>query len=175
MGNTTLANVERFYQDNTYAGRTLIAGGTLELTDFGRLSGTSAIDVNQGVLNIYNTSANNGRANLTDRVPDATPINLSGGALFLAGRAQSGTTETLGAVTLVRGNSNLNMSAGGTGVNTTDFTITNIVQGSIDATTNVQLAGGQVGSGTRLFFGNGTALMSNNILPVWIESAAASS
>jgi autotransporter-associated beta strand protein len=172
MGNTVAGNVERFYQDNTYTGRTLVTGGILELTDGGRLSGTTAIDLSGGLLNIQNTSASNGRQNLTDRIPDATPINLSTGAILFGGRAQTASSETLGTVTLVKGNSNFNLTAGGTGVNSSELTLTSLVQGSIDATTNVQGASGQVGSTTRLFIGNGTALLSNNILPTWIQSGA---
>lgn len=170
MGNNVMGNVERFYQDNTYTGRTAVFGGTLDLTDFGRLSGTSAIDLNYGVLNITNTSANNGRANLTDRVSDSAPITMRGGAILLQGRAQSASSETLGAVTLARGNSNLNVSSPGTGVFSAELTLTSLTQSNIDAVTNVQGASGQAGNTTRLFIGNGTSLLSNNILPVWIES-----
>ncbi len=172
MGNNTAGNVERFYNDNNYTGKTLVTGGTLELTDGGRLTNTPVIDLSQGTLNILNTSANNGRMNLPDRVNDSAVINLRGGGLVFSGRAQSVSTETLGTVNLVRGNSQIIVNAGGTGVNSAEFTITNLNQTSIDATTNTQNATGQLGSTTRLFIGNGTSLVSNNILPVWIQNGA---
>ncbi|MGC4007426.1 MAG: hypothetical protein QM811_31605 [Pirellulales bacterium] len=170
MGNTTLGNVERFYQDNTYTGRTLVMGGYLEVTDAGRLSGTTAIDLQYGTLNITNGSGNNGRFNLTDRINDAAPITMRGGEIRFVGRAQSASSETVGAVTLARGNSNILLSAGGTGINSAELTFTTLTQGSIDATTNVQNASGQLGSANRLFFGNGAALVVNNALPAWIQS-----
>jgi autotransporter-associated beta strand protein len=151
--------------DNTYTGGTLLMAQTT-LTDGGRLSGTTALNISNAQLTLNNT----GTLNLFDRVNDAAPITLRSGAILFSGRAQTASTETLGAVTLALGNSNLNVTAGGTGVNSAELTIASITQGNIDATVNIQGANGQAGSNPRLFIGTPPTL-TNNILPVWIESS----
>ncbi|CAN5238168.1 hypothetical protein BH11PLA2_BH11PLA2_09590 [soil metagenome] len=174
MSNTAPGNVERFYNDNTYTGRTGIMGGTLELTDLGKLSGTTGIDINYGTLNILNTSAQNGRFNLTDRVP-SVDINLRGGFLLFAGRAQSASTETLGNINLAQGASNLNVTTGGVGINSSVLTIASLNQSSPDAVVNLNGAGGQLGSTARLIVTNRetTPGLVNNIIGGWAVNGGA--
>ena len=92
---------------STYGGPTLIAGGRsfandgTIVRDDGRLTGTSRIDVNYAGFTIDNT----GLSNHGDRVNDAAAIGLRGGFLFFLGRAQTASSESLGAVTLAQGHS----------------------------------------------------------------------
>lgn len=169
QGNTTFANVERFYNDNTYTGRTGIMGGTLELTDLGRLSATSGIDINYGQLTLANGSGNNGRMNLTDRVSDAANITMRGGFITFAGRAQSLSTETLGSVTLAAGLSDIQVTNPGTGVNSATLTLTDLARSSEDATLNTRGAGGQLGSASRIIITSRetTPGLTNNIVGGW--------
>ncbi|HEX8912280.1 MAG TPA: PA14 domain-containing protein, partial [Humisphaera sp.] len=173
MGNTS-TNVERFYQDNTYTGRTAILGGTLELTDSGRLSNTAGIDINYGgQLNLNNTSANNGRFDLADRVPNGTAISLRGGSIGLLGRAQTDSTETLGTVTANEGWNNIFSTAGGVGVNSATLTIGSLVRpaaGGAIVHFGTQAGGspasGQAGSAARTLIGTAPTL-SNNLIGPW--------
>ncbi|MFN5806033.1 MAG: hypothetical protein ACK467_10455, partial [Opitutia bacterium] len=81
-----------------YTAPTLVTGGTLQVMDYGRISGTSSIEVNRGTFTI-----NNNNFAMADRVNDAAPITLKGSTLNFAGQSLNATSETLGAVTLVDG------------------------------------------------------------------------
>ena len=110
---------------NSYGGPTLVASvGTsaaigLILKNDGTISNTSDITLNGGALVIDNT----GLSNNNDRVRDAAAISMSGGYLYYLGRAQNASTETVGALTLVRGNNTITVTNGGTGVNSADLTL----------------------------------------------------
>ena len=110
---------------NTYGGPTLVAGvGSstavgLILKNDGTMSNTSDITINGGALVIDNT----GLSNNNDRVNNNAAISMSSGGLYYLGRAQNASTETVGAITLARGNNNINVTTGGTGVNSADLTI----------------------------------------------------
>ena len=158
-------NTLSFYSDNTYTGPTILLAGTTTLRDRGALSATSRIDLNYGTLRIDNAVGM--QLDVGNRVNDAAPVNLKGGILFFAGRAQAASRENLGALTLAGGVSEINLSAGGTGVNSADLSFTSLNETNNGAT-NFQTAAGALGSAARIFFGNGTSLMSNNILPAWI-------
>ncbi len=141
-------NTLTMYSDNTYTGKTLLAGATTALRDSAQLSGTSDIEIVYATLNIDNT---NGVRNLTDRVNDAAPITLRGGTINFLGRAQTASTETLGDVTLVKGNSFISSALGGTGVNSADLTLTSLTRAVGGGTINFTAAtGGQAGSAARI-------------------------
>ena len=151
---------------NDYTGPTILQGGTTTLTSQGTLSNTSRIDLNYGILRVDNAVGMG--IDLPNRVNNAAGINLRGGTLFFTGRAQASSSETFGPLTLARGVSELNATVGAAGVSSIDLNFGTLSQIN-NATTNFQVANGGVGNSARVFFTNGTALMSNNILPAWIE------
>ena len=171
-------NTLTMYSDNTYTGKTLLAGATTALRDSARLSGTSDIEIVYATLNIDNA---NGVRDLSDRVNDAAPISLRGGTINFLGRAQTASAETLGDVTLNRGFSIITSAAGGTGVNSAELTLTSLTQASGSyATVNFNTANlGQYGSFGRILIGtlNGIAIdattvglgLTNNIIGGWAE------
>ncbi len=77
---------------NTYTGLTLLNGGTTALIDGGSLSGTTGIAINFSSLVLNNT----GTTDMADRVNDAAPIMLNGGAINFYGRASSMVVGKLG-------------------------------------------------------------------------------
>jgi autotransporter-associated beta strand protein len=88
---------------NTYTGATAVAGGTLALAGpDGALSGTSGITLSGGVLRLDNT----GPAN-ADRLADASPLALAGGALEMVGGS-----ETAGTLTVAEGGGAVAVSQG---------------------------------------------------------------
>ncbi|WP_395736830.1 autotransporter-associated beta strand repeat-containing protein [Prosthecobacter sp.] len=140
-------NTLSMYSNNDYTGLTLLAGGATTLRDGGQLSGTTDIQINFATLNIDNT----GSKELTDRVNDAAAISLRGGTLNFLGRAQSASTETVGAVTLVKGANFVSSAVGGTGVNSADFTLTSLSRAVGGGTINFTAStGGQAGSSSRI-------------------------
>jgi autotransporter-associated beta strand protein len=170
--NKSGATTNTFYSDNTYTGGTLINGGTLTLLDEGKLSGTSAIKLAYSTLSISNT----GTTDLTNRVNDSAAISLLGGTLTFLGRAQANSTETLGAVTLVQGNSIITVTEGGTGVRSAELTLTSLNRAAGGGTVNFSPTGlGLIGSAGRLLIPtlNGVATsalgagLTNNIIGGW--------
>ena len=78
----------------------LTPGGTLlmaqtTLTDGGRLSGTSALTLSNARLTLSNT----GTLDLADRINNAAPVTFRAGAIQFNGRAQTASTEAIGALT----------------------------------------------------------------------------
>ncbi len=152
-----------YYSDNTYTGRTAVVGGSHVLIDSGRMSGTSGIDVNYGLFYLRNS----GSLDLADRVPDAAPITLRGGYVEYNGRAQTASAETLGAVTIDSGWNTFNVTAGGTGVNSADLTLTSLTRPSGSAgVVRVATANGQFGSAARLLI-TAEPSLTNNIIGPW--------
>ena len=143
-GNGTLT----LYSDNTYSGKTLVAGGALTLRDGARLSNTSTIEINFATLNIDNATSTK---DLGDRINDSADITLRGGTLAFLGRAQTASSETVGSVSLARGNSFINSTLGGTGVNSADLTLTGLNRTVGGGTVNFTAAtAGQAGSSARI-------------------------
>ena len=153
---------------NSYGGPTLLNGGgttaalSLILKDGGTLSGTSQIDINYVGLSLDNT----GLSNNADRVNNGAAVNLRGGFLYFLGRAQTISTETLGAVTAAQGNSTITVTPGGTGVNAAELTLTSLGR-TTGATLNVTSGNtlGQSGfsNNPRVFVTN---TLSGNVAPV---------
>ena len=162
-----------FYSDSTYTGATVINGGNILLRDGGALSATSAIAISYGAgLYMENASSAN---NANNRVNDAAPVTLRGGIVELRGRAQTATTEALGAVTLAEGASFINSVLGGTGINSADLSFGGLTR-SANATVNFTAStAGLAGSSARIQFssigGTSTATtgggLANGIIGGW--------
>jgi autotransporter-associated beta strand protein len=162
-----------FYSDSTYTGATVLNGGNLLLRDGAAFSATSAITVSYGAgLYLENAASVN---NSNDRVNDAAPITLRGGLVELRGRAQTATTETMGAIALAESASFINSVVGGTGVNSADLSFGALTR-SANATVNFTAAtAGQAGSSARVRFasigGTSTATvgggLTNGIIGGW--------
>ncbi|MEI9894790.1 MAG: autotransporter-associated beta strand repeat-containing protein [Chthoniobacter sp.] len=139
-------NTISFYSNSDYTGITQISGGVTILRDNAQLSKTSAINLNYATLMADN---NVGLYDSPDRINNNAAINLQGGSLTLVGRAQTASSEKLGVVTALQGYSTiLATSGGGTGPNSMDVTLQQIIQGNIDAVLNFNGTGGsaQLGS-----------------------------
>ena len=147
---------------NSYSGPTLVyqtavGGSGLALKDGGTLSGTSRVDISfGGSFQLDNT----GTVNLTDRVNNAADIGLSGGSLTFTGRAQTISTETLGAVTAVAGNSTITTNPTNTGVNAAELTLTSLSR-TTGATLNFNTNGSALG---QLGFANNPRVFITNPL-----------
>lgn len=124
---------------NTYTGTTLINGNTTILQSGATLSGTSAVDLNYATLTLDNSGLNDS----TDRINDAASIALRGSTLTLTGRAQTASSEVLGAVSIAQGFNVINSNAGGTGVNSADLSLASL---------------SRPGGSSATFFANGTNL-----------------
>jgi fibronectin-binding autotransporter adhesin len=108
----------RLNASNAYSGATTIDQGVLTLTTAaGAIPNTSAITVNSGgTLVLNNTST----ANNTNRVGDSTPITLNGGGITFANNAGAANySESLGALTLGKGNALLTGSQAASGQSST--------------------------------------------------------
>lgn len=93
------ANTLTLTGDNSYSGATLINGGLLTLNNGGRLSGTSAVEVNYATLRLDNISP----ADVSDRIADTATVRLRGSTLNFWGKPGATSSETLGDVVLEQG------------------------------------------------------------------------
>jgi autotransporter-associated beta strand protein len=149
-----------FRNDNTYTGATLITGGAVTLIDQGKLSGGGAIAVNFATLILTNT----GTVTLNDRLGGSN-LTLRGASIVMTGRDNTSlVTETLGTVALAQGSSNITVTNGAAGIRATNLNLGSLTQTN-NATLNVQTAGGQMGSVSRLTIANGASLLTNGIIP----------
>ena len=101
-------------QNNTFTGTTEVLSGTLQLTTAnGRLTGTAGITIRHGaILNLNNTST----ANQADRIANAAPITMQGGAFqFDNNQGAVNYSETVGALSVAMGENTV----------TTDFAAAN--------------------------------------------------
>ncbi len=166
-------NTLTFQSPNTSTGVALINGGTTSLQSDGSFSGITAFDINYATLAADNNAATSLNDN-TNRINDAATIALRGGTLSLTGRAQAASTETVGAVTLSQGGSFINATAGGTGINSADLTLTSLTRAVGGGTVNFT-ASGLIGSNGRVIVNtlNGTSTstayagLTNGIIGGW--------
>jgi len=155
------ANTMTVRSNNTYTGATLINGGVVTLQDDGRLSGTTSLTLNHASLTISDA----GITSSTDRVNNAAPITLNGGAIAFTGRDGTNSVETLGALTFASGNNNLRADAGASGsIRSAVLSIGNVTQ-SNQAVLNVNTAAGQMGNASRIIWANGASHLVNGIIP----------
>ncbi|MBB5031378.1 autotransporter-associated beta strand repeat-containing protein [Prosthecobacter vanneervenii] len=167
-------NTLTIYSPQTYTGTTLLNGGAITLRDNATLANTTSIDINYATLTADN---NTGTIDLTNRINDAAAINLRGGTLALQGRALVASSETVGTVTLAQSNSFISsVVGGGTGINSSDLIIGNLVRTTGGGTVNFTAAtGGQIGSSARVILNqiNGVSTstafagLTNNIIGGW--------
>jgi autotransporter-associated beta strand protein len=149
----------------TYTGATLITGGTLTLNDNGTLPNTTQpIDIRYGTLSF----ANGNLTNNNNRVNDLAPINLSGGTLNYAGRAQMDTSESLGAVSLIQGHSSIFADDGNAGLGSAVLTLASLTQADPTATVrfNNLAEFGQIGTRGRVMI-TANPTLTNNIIGPW--------
>lgn len=158
MGQNTL----NIYSPQTYTGTTLLNGGTTTLRDDGALANTSAIAINYATLIADNATST---ANSTVRINNTAPITLTGASLQVLGRAQTNSSEVLGAVSLAGGHSSLITNTGGTGINSLEVTIASLARTNDTATIRFN-ATGQLGSSARLFI-TANPTLTNNIIGPW--------
>ncbi len=111
------------FSPNTYTGDTLLNGGTTLLQSDGSLAGTNNIVLNYSTLNADN---NGGLSDMGNRINDAAAITLRGATLTLTGRAQTASSETVGAVSVAQGFATINSTLGGTGINSADLTLASL-------------------------------------------------
>jgi autotransporter-associated beta strand protein len=153
-GNST----STFYSNNTYTGTTLITGGAVTLRDSAALSGTTSVDINYATLSLDN---NAGTIDMGNRLNDSAAITLRGGTLTVQGRAQTASSETLGALSADRGFNVLNPLVGGTGVNSVDVALASLSRPAGSAATLLVQGTnlGTIGSNSRVTVGtlNGVA------------------
>ncbi|MFM8550602.1 MAG: autotransporter-associated beta strand repeat-containing protein [Verrucomicrobiota bacterium] len=143
------SNVLRLYSRQSYDQDTLVNGGTLTLTDEGALAGTTGLTVRFGALTL--DSANNAK-NSNNRLNDAAAVTLGGATFTLLGRAQTNTSESIGAVTIAGGASSFVVTTGGTGVNSAVLNAASLVR-QAGGTLLFTGPNGQAGNAARLTFG----------------------
>ncbi|EDY20580.1 autotransporter-associated beta strand repeat protein [Chthoniobacter flavus Ellin428] len=117
------------YSNENFTGATVINGGVLNLLDSGSLSATTSIEIDNATLQINNQ----GILGLADRINDSAPVTLNSGNITFLGRQQTASTETLGNVTLASGINTIQVSPGGTGVNSATLTLTSLQKGATQA------------------------------------------
>ncbi len=163
--NKTGTNPLNLQNANTYSGSTLITGGTVTLQDDGTLLSTPAIDINYGSL----TLSNNTLRDMSDRVNNAAPITMKGGNLSFNGRAQTNSTETLGAVTIVEGHNTIFPGRADPGINSADLTLASLAR-SIGSTATLRFNNlgsvGLIGNQSRVLV-TANPTLTNNILGPW--------
>ncbi len=148
--------------DSTTTGSASLLGGDvpqtqpgtfngLTLKDGGRLSGMTAINLNNGSLFIDNA----GTANNNDRINDSAAITLDGGRIIFTGRASTASAETFGAVTARTGLSTISATAGASG--SAELTLASLTRNT-GATLKVEGTNlGQLGNNGRIIVTGGPA------------------
>ena len=140
-----------------YTRGTLINGGNVALRDYGKLSGTTEIELSYAGLALDNTQA----AGISGRLGSA-PITMRGGLLTYAGRAQTASAETIGSISLADGWNSISITSGGTSISSTDLTAASLQRtGGSTAVVN-----GQVDSGSHWMLTSAPTL-TNNIIAPW--------
>ncbi|MFM9000616.1 MAG: beta strand repeat-containing protein, partial [Opitutia bacterium] len=160
------------YSGMTFTNSLLVNGGNVLLRDEGAMTGVSQVSLQYGGLYFDNATSSE---DLTNRFNDAAPVTMRGGILELRGRAQTASAETVGAVTLDSGQNSLNVSAGGTGLNSADLNLTSLSRPVGGGTVNFTGASGQAGNAARITIGtlNGVSTatvgggLTNGIIGGW--------
>lgn len=145
---------------NTYKGATNILGGILQLNTNGTLANTSAITLNYGTLEFDNNAGL--LIDNTNRVNDAAPISMSGGTVSFNGRANSASSEVLGALTVAQGANIIISGVQAVGsFASADLTFASLTRSAGTTITFTSGGGtlGSVGTNPRIFF---TSLLANN-------------
>ena len=120
---------------SNYTGPTTVRGGTLQLIDGGQLTGSTAIGLYYGTLDLSNA----GLGHMTNRIPAGATVAMKG-AIFQAEGAQ-GQFDSLavGTMNITQGFNQINMTGGSIG--RADLTITNL---NVSPNAVVQFANNQL-------------------------------
>lgn len=147
---------------NTYTGTTVVRNGTLELSGTGSIaSSTSYLLHTAGTLKLTNTSA----ANSANRLNDAAPVSLMGGALALADDGSAAAyAETIGVTTVVAGASTLSTVSSSSGSTALTLTSLSRQKGSTLNFSGTNL--GQSGQ-NRIIITSGPASTDNGLIGGW--------
>jgi autotransporter-associated beta strand protein len=146
---------------STYTGSTTVAGGTLDLT--GTLASTSYTVATGGTLLLDDA----GLTTSPPHVPQTAPISLTGGTLTFAGSAAANESETLGAVTLTSGHSNIRVNPAAGSTNLAQLTAASLTHKK-GATVNFGSTATLGGASAKLFFSaapTATNVLNGRILP----------
>ena len=108
-GNLTTGTVN-LTAANLYTGPTTIQAGTLTYSGSAGTSASTSYTVDQNATLLLNNTTNN-----NIRLPDTAGITLNGGTLSDTGPSGAASTETVGVITLGRGNSVITTTPVGTG------------------------------------------------------------
>jgi autotransporter-associated beta strand protein len=163
-------NTLTLYSPQTYTGTSVINAGTTILRDTATLLNTPSLELSYAQLTLDNT----GTMDLADRLSNTAPITMRGATLQLSGRAQTNSSESIGAITLAQSGSTISAVLGGTGINAADLSVASLTRAVGGGTVNF-IVGGQLGNSARIYLGgiNGTATTSvgagltNNIIGGW--------
>ncbi|MFN5805144.1 MAG: beta strand repeat-containing protein, partial [Opitutia bacterium] len=101
------------YSASSFTNSLMVNGGNVLLTAEGAMPSVSAVTVQYGGLYFDNNPSSD---NLADRLNDSAAIAMRGGILELRGRQQTASSEDVGAVSLLDGNSLINAVNGAAGV-----------------------------------------------------------
>lgn len=107
---------------NTYTGTTTVRTGTLTLSGNGTLASGNYVLERNGMLRLDNSGTN-----LGDRIPDGAAISLFQGRFAFMGRNGEDAAETVGAITLAGGHSQISSQAG-TGAATATVTAASLAR-----------------------------------------------
>jgi autotransporter-associated beta strand protein len=138
------------YSNQAYTNTSLFNGGNVILRDEAAFAGTSGVTIQYGGLYLDSTTSTQ---NLNDRLNDAAAITMRGGVLELRGRQQTATVESVGAVSLLDGQSQINVSNGGTNIASTQLNLATLSRPAGGGTINFTGATGQAGSAARVTIG----------------------
>jgi autotransporter-associated beta strand protein len=154
-----------FFSPQTFTGGLLINGGTTVLRDAAAFTDTQQIDVNFATLTADNNVGTMDASALPagGRLKDDASLWLRGATLNVTGRAQTASTEKIGALVLDGGYNVITPAVGGTGVNSIELTSTLLIRaGNLSST--LQVGGtnlGTIGSNSRLLLATAPTLINN--------------
>ena len=124
------ANTQLLTGASTYAGETIVRGGTLQLRDDGALASTAGLKIFNGALNWDNFGLNAAANATPTRVAAANAVTLVGGAFTLNGGGSSDTVATLNSVTAQAGANTVNALPYVSMGSTVRLTIGDLVRGA---------------------------------------------
>ena len=147
-------------------------GGPLDLIDNGTMSNTSLLSISDATFVVDNT----GLTNINGRLNPSGSVSLNSGSFTFKGRAQTASTEAVGALNLNSGQSAVTVTPGGTGVNSADLTVASVSRTANSGATVEFFASGTAGAAGS---GNGridvtapasliAAMASNNNMVPWM-------
>ena len=139
-------NTQNNYSAQGYTGKTIVMGGLLNILDFATLLNTSAIELNHSNMQIGQNAAFG--TTINNRINDAAPIILRGGAISFRQRTSTDASETLGVVTLMEGQNTIETAASNTGVSSSVLTLSGLTNAA--------------GSRSTLFFRSVTGVAGNS-------------